>query len=486
LILKTDILSEIIKRKRERLEHTRALRPLEIVSAAAREARDKSRPHALRSALQGNTRLNIIAEIKRASPSKGIIKESFSPVDIARAYSRGGAVAISVLTEEDYFHGSLDDIGAVRAVSPLPILRKDFIVDEYQIYETAAAGADALLLIVAALSDDQLSQFRRIGEEELCLDALVEVHTDEEMVRAKGAGATLIGVNNRNLTTFEVSLQTSINLAPEATADTFLISESGLRSHDDLRRLQAAGYKGFLIGETLMRADDPTDVLRALINGPREQSVRVKVCGITNLKDALVCVDAGADMLGFNFYPNSLRYIEPEKARAIIEQLPSEITKVGIFVDEPTPEGLAVTADVAGVTAVQLHGEETPSYCRALSDQFVIKALRVQDNFKPERASEYQADAILLDAFSSTARGGTGKKFNWSVAQQVRPLVPRLFLAGGLTSENVKQAAQLVRPFAVDVCSSVESAPGRKDEERVKEFITAVKKSNNESAGLPE
>jgi indole-3-glycerol phosphate synthase len=147
----------------------------------------------------------------------------------------------------------------------LPVLRKDFVFDEYQIYESAAAGADAILLIVAALDDETLSRLRRVAEDQLGMDALVEVHTSEEMKRAVASGATLIGVNNRDLRTFEVSLQTSLSLAREAPSDALLISESGLRAPDDLRRLREAGYHGFLIGETLMRAENPEDALRNFV-----------------------------------------------------------------------------------------------------------------------------------------------------------------------------------------------------------------------------
>jgi indole-3-glycerol phosphate synthase len=169
------------------------------------------------------------------------------------------------LTEQDYFAGLLSDLVAVRAAVSLPILRKDFIFDEYQIYETAAAGADALLLIAAALNDDQLAVLRRITEEELGLDALVEVHSEEEMHRAIAVGSKLIGVNNRDLRTFEVSLETSVKLASTAPEGTTLVSESGLNSAADLRHLQKLGFDAFLIGESLMRAADPESALRSLI-----------------------------------------------------------------------------------------------------------------------------------------------------------------------------------------------------------------------------
>jgi indole-3-glycerol phosphate synthase len=241
-----NVLSEIIARKRERI----------------REAKTRARPHAFRDALRMDG-INIIAEFKRRSPSKGIIREGANPIEIARAYQAGGAVAMSVLTEEDYFAGSLDDLRQVKSTVDVPVLRKDFIVDEYQVYESAAAGADAILLIVAALDDGLLSSLRRLAEDELQMDALVEVHTSDEMKRAAACGAKLIGVNNRDLHTFEVSLETSLRLAREAPAEAILISESGLKTADDLQRLHEAGYRGFLIGETLMRAEDPEQALRS-------------------------------------------------------------------------------------------------------------------------------------------------------------------------------------------------------------------------------
>ena len=241
-----NVLSEIIAKKRERV----------------RQAKARARPHAFRAALRSDG-INVIAEFKRRSPSKGMIREGANPIDIARAYQAGGAVAMSVLTEEDYFDGSLDDLMQVKATVDLPVLRKDFVVEEYQIYESAAAGADAILLIVAALDDELLARLRRLAEDELQMDALVEVHTSEEMTRAAACGAKLIGVNNRDLRTFEVSLDTSLRLAREAPADALLISESGLNNAADLQRLYEAGYRGFLIGETLMRADDPAAALRS-------------------------------------------------------------------------------------------------------------------------------------------------------------------------------------------------------------------------------
>ena len=259
-----NVLSEILATKRTRVAAAKQSIPLEQVRRRAHEARSAAKPHALPNALHGDG-INIIAEFKRRSPSKGAIRADANLVEVVQSYQVGGAVAISVLTEEDYFAGSLDDLRRVKAVVDLPVLRKDFIFDEYQVYESAAAGADAILLIVAALDDDALLSLRRLAEDELGLDALVEVHTSDEMKRAMRCGAKLIGVNNRDLRTFEVSLETSLSLAREAPVDAPLISESGLHSSDDLQRLRAAGYHGFLIGETLMRAENPTHALRSFL-----------------------------------------------------------------------------------------------------------------------------------------------------------------------------------------------------------------------------
>jgi indole-3-glycerol phosphate synthase len=258
-----NVLSEIIAKKRERLLTAKVNKPLEQMRRLAYDTRSTATPHAFRDALRTDG-VNIIAEFKRRSPSKGVIRADANLVDITQRYQTGGAAGISVLTEEDYFAGSLDDLRTVRAAVKLPVLRKDFVLDDYQVYESAAAGADALLLSVAALDDQILSSLRRLTEDDLQMDALVEVHTSDEMKRAAACGATLIGVNNRNLRTFEVSLETSVALAREAPAEALLISESGLHSAADLQRLRAAGYQGFLIGETLMRADQPDQALRDL------------------------------------------------------------------------------------------------------------------------------------------------------------------------------------------------------------------------------
>ena len=259
-----NILAEIIERKQQQLTAAKQAVTLETLRDAARTVRRAAIAHALRDALSSDC-INVIAEFKRRSPSKGVIRQAADPVEIAQEYGSAGAAAISVLTEENYFDGSLDDLRAIRSAVRLPLLRKDFIFDEYQLYEAANAGADAVLLIVAALDDAPLSSLREIAEDRLGMNALVEVHDEREMKRAAECGAKLIGVNNRDLRTFEVSLDTSLNLARYAPANAILISESGLKTAADLRRLKEVGYRGFLVGESLMRAKSPRQALAELL-----------------------------------------------------------------------------------------------------------------------------------------------------------------------------------------------------------------------------
>ncbi|MDQ6652485.1 MAG: phosphoribosylanthranilate isomerase [Acidobacteriota bacterium] len=211
--------------------------------------------------------------------------------------------------------------------------------------------------------------------------------------------------------------------------------------------------------------------------------VRVKICGITNIEDALASVEAGAHLLGFNFYRESPRYIQPSGARRIIDQLPTSVLNVGVFVNEPSDEVKRLASD-AGVQAVQLHGDEPPSYCQKLESLFVIKALRVNSSFEPAQVAQYETGAILLDGFSARAYGGAGQSFDWSMATRTRPLVAKLFLAGGLNTNNVAEAITTVWPYAVDACSALESAPGRKDHARVRSFIEAAQIAGGSESNL--
>ncbi|MBS1806953.1 MAG: indole-3-glycerol phosphate synthase TrpC [Acidobacteria bacterium] len=255
-----DILARIVARKQERLAETKKNVPL---AALQTEVQATTEPHRFLSALQRDG-INIIAEIKRRSPSKGVIREQFDPESIAANYTANGAAAISVLTEEDFFDGSLDHLCAVRVVTGLPLLRKDFVFDEYQIFEAAQAGADAILLIAAMLEPAQFNDLLQCAYG-LGLDVLVEIHDREEAEKVLPFDVRLLGVNNRNLRTFHTTLNTSLELAANLPEGITLVSESGIRTRADLDLLQSAGFHAFLIGEEFMRNEDEGSALKSLL-----------------------------------------------------------------------------------------------------------------------------------------------------------------------------------------------------------------------------
>lgn len=264
--MKPTILQEILAAKRSRVEAAKRETDFDSLRKRAEQTRASAQPHRLHEALQNTGKPNIIAEIKRASPSKGIINDKIDVSETARNYERGGACAISVLTEQDFFQGSLEDLTTVRNAVSLPILRKDFIYDEFQITEAAAAGADAILLIAAMLDDEELMNLSSLAEQEFGLDVLLEIHTLEELNRAAQIGAKIIGVNNRNLHSFNVSLDVSRELIKHAPETASMISESGLQTREDLLELKSLGFSGFLIGETLMKSGDVEESLGRLGN----------------------------------------------------------------------------------------------------------------------------------------------------------------------------------------------------------------------------
>ena len=502
------ILSEILDRKREVVARLRADRAAQDFRDRALAIRANATPHSLLRALESNSGgVKIIAEFKRRSPSAGTIRSDLSATDVSTRYERGGACAISVLTDEQYFGGSILDLGAIRASTALPLLRKDFIIDEIQIYEAAAVGADAVLLIAAALDDGGLAKLRATAEDELGLNAVVEVHTSEELRRGVKAGARIIGVNNRDLRTFQTSLETSERLIAEAPRDRIMISESGLQNPKSLRHLRSLGFRGFLIGEALMRAPDPEAALRDFIAGAedgrslqtscshrpvagpagfstahsavatadRPNGIQIKICGVTTANDARACVELGADMVGFNFYPASPRYIEPAMVRRIVDVLPARTCAVGVFVDADTRE-IRKLAKTAGVRCVQLHGHTTPESCSELAREFrVIRALSTDTQFEPEHAAAFTHCDVLIDAYHPELRGGTGQTCDWSAARAAMRHTRFLILSGGLNAQNVDRAIAAVTPHAVDVCSGVESAPGVKDHRALEQFISAVR-----------
>jgi indole-3-glycerol phosphate synthase len=246
------ILDEILSNKKEELAETKRQAPFADVKAKALDA-EPSRGFG--KALINSGDIRLIAEVKKASPSKGIIREDFDPVRIARIYEESGASCLSVLTEKKFFQGELGYLGRIRSVVKLPLLRKDFIIDEYQIHEARAAGADAILLIAACLERQQIEDYLGIARL-LGLDVLVESHTRKELDKSLLAGATLVGINNRDLATFTVSLQTTLDLVKDIPDDRTVVSESGIKTRDDVVRLHRAGVDAVLVGESLMREND--------------------------------------------------------------------------------------------------------------------------------------------------------------------------------------------------------------------------------------
>lgn len=258
-----DVLKKILSRKAEEIAERAGRTPLRALS---RQAEAAGAPRGFLQALRSKVAAGqaaVIAEIKKASPSKGVLREDFDPPAIAASYERGGAACLSVLTDTDFFQGADEYLQQARAACRLPVLRKDFVIDPYQVYEARALGADCILLIVAALDDARLGELLQLAAH-LQLDTLVEVHDAEEMRRALATPAALIGVNNRNLRTFETSLTTTFELMKDFPADRLLVTESGIHSRDDVKRMRERGVHAFLVGEAFMKAHEPGEKLAEL------------------------------------------------------------------------------------------------------------------------------------------------------------------------------------------------------------------------------
>jgi indole-3-glycerol phosphate synthase len=256
------ILDEIIESKRREVDDAKRRDPI----AKLRERVTPREPGRFRAAIGEPGRLNLIAEIKKASPSRGVIRADFDPAAIARSYADGGASAISVLTDAKYFQGDVSYLALAREESGLPILRKDFIIDEHQIWETAALDADALLLIVAALDAVQLKEYLQLAGE-VGLDALVEAHDASEIEAALDAGAGIVGINNRDLRTFETDIETTLRLAEQIPKDRVIVSESGIHTREDAQKVRDAGANAILVGEALMTCADISGKIRELTGG---------------------------------------------------------------------------------------------------------------------------------------------------------------------------------------------------------------------------
>jgi indole-3-glycerol phosphate synthase/phosphoribosylanthranilate isomerase len=434
--------------------------------------------------------LSLVAEIKHRSPSAGLIlPEAASRIDaVARAYRRGGASALSVVVEQDFFGGDPSWLPRAKAASGLPVLMKDFVVDETQLDFAAALGADAVLLIVAALDDAALARLQAAAHER-GVAVLVEAHDEAEIKRALDAGARIVGVNSRDLKTFGVDLPGMARLGALLPASVTRVAESGIRSRGDVEELTAAGYGAFLVGEALLKAPDPARMLRSLHG---ENPTEVKICGITREEDIDACLGQGVDWIGLVFATRSPRRLTPEQGRFLRMKAKGEA--------EARQCGRASGTDgaaggVKGVVAVFAENDEEeirrvvelvrpdvvqmsspPSYLlRDLQRPSVWHTVRMGGN-DLSSGNKAEGDALHFDTSVAGASGGTGRAFDWSLMEGIdrsRPVI----LAGGLRPENVADAVRRVRPDIVDVASGVEVAPGIKDPARIAAFVREVRRA---------
>ena len=397
-------------------------------------------------ALRG-TRTAFILECKKASPSKGVIRDDFDPARIANVYKHY-ASAISVLTDEKYFQGSFDFLPIVSQIAPQPILCKDFIIDPYQIYLARYYQADACLLMLSVLDDDQYRQLAAVAHS-LSMGVLTEVSNEEELERAIALKAKVVGINNRDLRDLSIDLNRTRQLAPRLGHDVTVISESGINTNAQVRELSHFA-NGFLIGSAMMEHDDLNAAVRRVLLGEN------KVCGLTRAQDAKAAFEAGAIYGGLIFVPTSPRVVSVDQAREVINAAP--LSYVGVFRNAPVAEVVERAATLQ-LSAVQLHGDEDQSYIDSLRAELpasvqIWKALSVADTL-PSRTLNH-VDKYVFD----NGQGGSGQRFDWSLLQGQD--LSNVILAGGLSADNCVEAAKS-GCVGLDFNSGVELQPGIKD-----------------------
>ncbi|MCG3721923.1 bifunctional indole-3-glycerol-phosphate synthase TrpC/phosphoribosylanthranilate isomerase TrpF [Vibrio cincinnatiensis] len=401
-----------------------------------------------------------ILECKKASPSKGLIRDSFDLDYIASVYHQY-ADAISVLTDEKYFQGNFDFIARVRAQVSQPVLCKDFMIDPYQVYLARHYGADAILLMLSVLNDEQYGQLANIAHE-LGMGILTEVSNEEELQRAIALKAKVIGINNRNLRDLSTDLNRTKQLAPQLPKECIVISESGIYNHQQVRDLSQFA-NGFLIGSSLMSQDNVEQAVRKVILGEN------KVCGLTHADDAVKAYQAGAVYGGLIFVEQSKRYVDKEAARLTMSGAP--LLYVGVFQNHPIDQ-IVELANELNLTAVQLHGDEDQTYIDALRTRLpeqvtIWKAYGVAETVPPLLK---HVERHLLDTKVGAQTGGTGQTFDWQLITQPQ----HIMLAGGITPDNVKLAAS-IGCLGVDLNSGVESEPGKKDAAKLQQAFSAIR-----------
>ena len=410
----------------------------------------------------GSTRF--ILECKKASPSKGLIRNDFSPEAIADVYGKY-ATAISVLTDEKFFQGDFAFLPRVRSRVQQPVLCKDFMIDPYQVYLARHYQADAILLMLSVLTDEGYNALFAVAKE-LGLGVLTEVSNEEELERAIALGAPVIGINNRDLRDLSVDIARTGQLAARIPADRVVISESGIRNRAQVAELRQHA-KGFLVGSSLMEEDDLEAAVRKLTLGQN------KVCGLTRAEDAAAAHQAGAVFGGLIFVSKSPRYVDIPAARTVMTGAP--LNYVGVFRNAQAAT-IAKTVDALNLAAVQLHGDEDAAYIESLRPLLppgceIWKAVGITSG-EPLPALDFPADRLLLDTKVGSQSGGTGQAFDWTLLAGLDK--SRLMLAGGLNAGNALQAAQ-VGCLGLDFNSGVESAPGQKDPQKLAAAFGALR-----------
>ena len=478
------ILDKIIEATKIRVAQEKQVESPEAVKAAAL-ALPSDTGFPFEAALRQQD-FNFICEVKKASPSKGIIAEHFPYLHIAKEYEVAGAAAISVLTEPDFFKGDKKYLQEIASTVKIPVLRKDFIIDEYQIYQAKVWGASAILLICACLDVPTLTKFRELADS-LGLSSLVEAHDEHEVQMAIDCGARIIGVNNRNLKDFTVDVQNSVRLRNLVQDDVIFVSESGLETPEDIQVLRDNNIGVALMGETFMRSPNKVEKL-AYLYGPTYYTPKVKMCGISKVETIPAVVEAKPDYMGLVFAP-SKRQVTVDQAKILVEELHRGYAKkygsdtehdkndtiktVGVFVNE-TVDNLITIANEANLDAVQLHGDEDETFIQSLKERTnveVWKAIQIRTAADTEKWIDSSADMLLFDAYHKDERGGTGEVFDWSSLDAFeRPFM----LAGGIDSTNVARAIRTVRPYGIDISSGIETN-GVKDDEKITAFIKIVK-----------
>ena len=478
------ILDKIIEATKIRVAEEKQVESPETVKAAA-VALPTDTGFPFETALRQQD-FNFICEVKKASPSKGIIAEHFPYLDIAKEYEVAGAAAISVLTEPDFFKGDKKYLQEIASTVKIPVLRKDFIIDEYQIYQAKVWGASAILLICACLDVPTLTKFRELADS-LGLSSLVEAHDEHEVQMAIDCGARIIGVNNRNLKDFTVDVQNSVRLRNLVQDDVIFASESGLETPEDIQVLRDNNIGVALMGETFMRSPNKVEKL-AYLYGSTYYTPKVKMCGISKVETIPAVVEAKPDYMGLVFAP-SKRQVTVDQAKTLVEELHKQYTKrynngaeqsnndeiktVGVFVNE-TLDNLVSIATEANLDVVQLHGDEDEAFIQSLKERTnveVWKAVQIRSAADAEAWIDSRADMLLFDAYHKDERGGTGEVFDWSCLDEFeRPFM----LAGGIDSTNVARAIRTVRPYGIDISSGIET-DGVKDDEKIKAFTNIVR-----------